>query len=339
MKLPTFFDWTISRRFGSESGDESSINYAAAFKGGTFPILDARIENRKREIVSLGIDFSYWQPLDDADFSLQVNPTDDPHIHIPVKVHVSPDGSVKFLGKGSPWKDTPSGRTVLEGVQLGASLYGAWNAIGSLAETGASIMAPQGAQMDYFDSFGFTSGEPDLFIGDASEVDFGFGNPTYDLGDVSPATTSWDVAPDAGFESDQILNGTPEVTTNAFGTNFDPTFGVDVQPITDAVKLAKTGAQFVKPATGKAASSGANSAKAASGTNDILGTFADVLAGASQVAQALSGTDAQKTTAVNRKPVGQLTSANAATSMFGGASPMLLAGIALLAVAFYLKKG
>lgn len=196
--------------------------------------------------------------------------------------------------------------------------------------------------VDSFDPFGFSSGESDLFFSDSEVVNFGFDT---DPSAIIDSVSVDGVIPDdvAAYSDGVDIGNTPEVGTNDFGTQFEPSFGDEsIQTAVKGVKLAQT--VSAKPsgsgATAKTASGGSSGAKQrASGSNDILSSFGQAFQDLGSVAASISGTAAQKTTSVARTFTGQLDPTKTGTSKGMDTHTLLLITAGLIAAAFVFKKG
>lgn len=252
------------------------------------------------------------------------------------------------------------GGAYLAYFQQASSVAQGQTTVGQLATNYAKSQLTQGAteglqeglttmfDSDTFDGWNFSSGEGDVAFSDAQNVDYGFGG-SFDAGDYDFDWSNIDTAAGLGGVSEDLLNSspeiyefnaTPEVTTNDFGTIFDNVFGdIDFNTAVKGVKVAQQAAGAVKAVTGKSASSGASGAKATAGVGDILSSMGKVFSAVGgAVTGTVAGTASQKTTAQPVRYNGQLTpTGGAVLGMSTGT--ILLAGAALIGLAFLVKKG
>ena len=238
----------------------------------------------------------------------------------------------------------PAGQSVVNGDYTGAALSIAKSYAG--ADTPAG---PGGTSMfddidtSTFDSFNYSAGEASVAFSDAQNVDYGFGfmgtgglpfdpNETVGFGAMSDPT---------GNIASYDYGSTPEVTSNQFGTHFDPSFSDDVigtagrNGIPIATQIIGKVANSTRPSqTGQRSGGGALGAKGdGTGSNDVIGTLAGVLSTVAGVV-----TSAQETTARPRAYHGQLTPVGGAGGA-GSHSNLMMIAAALIGVALVMHLG
>lgn len=190
-----------------------------------------------------------------------------------------------------------------------------------------------------WDGFNFSDSESVPLYSDAQITDFGFGTPSLDATMGAELDVNGFGAVPAGEPSfgsgEYHYGGTPEVTTNDFGTQFSPEFSGS-----DAIKTASTGVQLAQAGavlsrTG-ASSRASDTSKPRTGSNDTLGTFGSVLTGLGNAAAQIGSTAAQMTTAAPRTFSGQLTPTGGASVAGVPFNALLLVGVVLIGAAVVL---
>lgn len=214
-----------------------------------------------------------------------------------------------YTGVAASTVETGAMNAALAESAVGSAGYGA-------SSVGAGTGAYEGAAM--WEGFNFSSGESTPFFGDAQITDFG-GGYTNVAENVS-GVNGWEYGPTPEYGSGQpVFGNTPEVVTNNYGTNFDPSFSDPTanfytpEPITIEPPALSSGGW--SPEYGNIA----GQVKSFGGqVNDVLGTFSNVLKSIGIAA----GTAAGVKTQLSNPPV-----TNNQLKPTGGASPSLLAGM------------
>jgi hypothetical protein len=191
-------------------------------------------------------------------------------------------------------------------VSYAKAYVGAYDGGGADTATTAATATQGVTAMDEYDfwgdGFNFSSGEADFAFSDAQNVDFGFGQDS--MFDQYPAT-DWgygDVYDFGSGSGGYDFGGTPEVTTNDFGTVFSNDWGSEATKVaTKALPVAVSATKVLnKPSTGQVAGVSAKGDT----TNDVLAGLMNVFG---VVKQAAAGVNQQTTTSKPQTSTGQLT--------------------------------
>ncbi len=264
--------------------------------------------------------------------------TDDPRGDLKAIIAVSGSfigGSIVGAASGGY---TGVAASTAQGGAMNAAL--AESAVGTIGYGASSVGAganAYGAGMSFFDGYNFSSGESSVFTGDAQLTNYGTGYAN--TPDVA-TPNGWEYGPSDSTVTPWEVNGTPDVTTNDFGTRFDTDFAdvtkdfVTPEPIQIAPPAESS---YLPQQTGNVA----GTLKSWAGqTNDVLGTFANVIKNVGVVAGVAKGVQSQ--VEVKPRTTNQLRPTGGAPA--GGVLGMtnttvLLIGAALLAGVFLYKKG